>query len=129
MLRERLLATMVIVSLSLMTGCDRSPTHDSIMEDTVTVMEDFGKTLATVKDEASANSAKPKLTELSGKMKALKTEADKMAKPTSEKEAELKKKYEDRMTKAMGTIMGEMMRIGMDPKIGPVLKDIDLMSK
>ena len=128
MLRNCLLA-MMIVSLFLVTGCDRAPTHDSVMEDSVTAMEDVGKILATVKDEASANAAKPKLKELGEKMKTLKAEADKMAKPTTEQEAELKKKYEDRMTKAMGTLMTEGFRIAGDPKLQGILKDVDIMGK
>lgn len=126
---RQLAVTFAVLSIAFFNGCDRAPTHDSVMEDSVTVMEDLAKVMATVKDEASAAAAKPKLKELSDKMKTLKAESDKMAKPSKEKEDELKKKYEDRMTKAMTSLFGESMRIGMDPKLKSVLSDIEGLGK
>jgi hypothetical protein len=129
MLRSRITLTLTALCLALATGCDRAPTPDSVMEDSVTVMEDLSKTLATVKDEASANAAKPKIKELSDKMKTLKEQADKMPKPAKEKEEELKKKYEDRMTKAMMSMVSEGMRISMDPKLKAAVGEMDAFGK
>lgn len=92
---RQLVIAFAVLSLALVVGCDRAPTHESVMEQQVTTMEDVAKLLTTVTDEASANSAKPKLKELSEKLKAVKAEADKIAKPTKEKEDELRKKYEE----------------------------------
>ncbi|QOV90026.1 hypothetical protein [Humisphaera borealis] len=123
---RQLVIAFAVLSLALVVGCDRAPTHESVMEQQVTTMEDVAKLLTTVTDEASANSAKPKLKELSEKLKAVKAEADKIAKPTKEKEDELRKKYEERITKAMSAWLMEMGRIGRDPKLRSVLSDLDL---
>jgi hypothetical protein len=119
---------LVLVSLCalIITGCDSKPTYDSVMEDSLAAMEDSTAILATVKDEASANAAKPKLKEIGDRMKTLKAQQEKIGKPSKEEEAELKKKYEERMTKAFGAMLKETMRLSMDPKLKPALDGLQV---
>lgn len=116
-------------ALFITAGCDRAPTHESVMEDSVEQMEEFAKLLSTVKDESSANAAKPKLKELGEKMKASKAEMDKLGEVPADKQADLKKSYEDRMSKAMSTLFAEMTRISTDPKLSAALGDLEGFGK
>ena len=126
MFRHRSLAVACLTALFLVAGCDSAPTHDSLMKDSLSTMEEMVAVMKTVKDEASANAAKPKLQALAEKMKKMKEQADKMEKPSAEKEAALKKEYEPRLQKVMGEMLGETMRIGMDPKLQTAVKDMNM---
>lgn len=123
MLRHSFFAT-IVFSLCLVTGCDKAPTHESIAEDSVSLMEEMAAILPTVKDEASANAAKPKLKALAEKAKALKAEEEKLSKLTNEQQAALLKKHEARMTKVFETMIKEGFRISADPKLSSVMDEI-----
>lgn len=126
MFRRCSLVSTALFALVLVAGCDSAPTHDSVMEESVSSMEEMVAIMKTIKDKPSAEAAKPKLEALGDRMKELKAEADKLGKPSKEKEAELKKKYDDRMQKVFAELMGEGMRIGMNPELKDVMKDVKM---
>ena len=122
MLRPVSLAT-VLITCALLAGCG-GDSHEAVMDDMIAQMNKVTAVLKTVKDEASAEAAKPKLEAIGKDMKKLKERADKLGDPAKEKEEALKTKYEEKMKEAMTGLMQEMMRIGMNPKLGEKLGDV-----
>ena len=114
-----------LAALVVVAGCESAPTHDSVMESTVSAMEEMVAVCRTVQDEASANAAKPKLQALSGRLKGLREQADQLGKTSADKDAAIKTKYEARLLKAMGEFGEEAGRIGRDPKLNTALTDLD----
>jgi cytochrome c556 len=104
-------------------GCESKPTHESVMKDMIGKMKELVAVLEGVKDEASAASAKPKLQALSKEMKELEATASKLPKASAEEEKRLREKYEPEMKELTPKLFAEVMRVGMDPKLGTVLKD------
>jgi hypothetical protein len=64
---------------------------------------------------------------LTKELDELKVKADKLGKPSEATEKRLKDKHEKEVQQLTADLMKEMMRIGMDPKLGPHMKDV--MSK
>lgn len=112
--------------LAFAAGCDSGPTHESVTKDSLAAMEEMTTALKAVQDEASAAAAKPKLQAIGERMRKLKEQSDKLGKPSADADATIKKEYEPRMRKAMSDLLGETMRVGMDPKLGAALKDINI---
>jgi hypothetical protein len=120
---KRVSITLLTLSMLVLVGCDSKPTHESLMKDAIAVMKEWATVLEGVKDEASAEVAKPKLQAINAKMKDLKTKADTLGKPPAEEEKRLKEKYEPEFKQVLDKLMPEVLRIGFDPKLGPILKD------
>jgi Sec-independent protein translocase protein TatA len=104
-------------------GCESKPTHESVMKDMVGKMKEFVSTLEGVKDEASAEAAKPKLQALNKEMKELQTKASQLPKASPEEEKRLRDKYEPELKELMPKMMAAGMKIAMDPKLSAILKD------
>jgi PHP family Zn ribbon phosphoesterase len=116
--------TCIVVAVALtLNGCESKPTHDSVMRESIDKMKEMVDIFKGITDEASANAAKPKLKKLGEEMKAIKAKADKLGKPTAEQQTALKAKYEPEMKQLTADMFGHVMRVGMDPKLGPIIKD------
>ena len=86
-------------------------------------MEEMTTILATVKDKASAEAAKPKIEALGKRMEASKKRMDEVDKPDEAKEKALKEKYEERMKGIMEKMMKENRRVMMNPEFRKILSD------
>jgi hypothetical protein len=93
------------------------------MKEAIDKMKEVATILEGVTDESSAQAAKPKLQAVSAEMKAIKVKADKLGKPTPDEDKRLREKYEPQVKELMPKLMSQMMRIGMDPKLAPIIKD------
>src|SRR5688572_27372706 len=93
------------------------------MKDTIAKMNELAVVLEGVTDEAPAHAAKPKLQAIDAAMKELKAQSDKLGKPTAEEEKRLKEKFEPEIKPLFEKVMLQILRIGFDPKLGPILKD------
>jgi cytochrome c556 len=121
-IRARLICVLVL-SAVVLSGCDSKPTHESVMKDMVGKMKELVAVLEGVKDEASAESAKPKLQALSKEMKELEVTASKLPKASDEEEKRLREKYQPELEAIQPKLGAQMIRIATDPKLGSVLKD------
>src|SRR5262245_48764512 len=82
----------------LVVACSSSNSPEGMMKDTLGMMNDMTATLATIKDEASAKAAIPKLEELAKKGEEIKKRADELkTKISKDDEEALKKKYEPQL--------------------------------
>lgn len=124
---KRLLSlAMVLITLQCV-GC--GDTHESIMKEQVNTMKKLVATLEGIKDEDSAKSAKSNLESLGKEMKDIEARGNKLPAPTAEEQKAMQDKYGKEMEDLMPRLMTQMFRLGMDPKMGPILKDIDLDGK
>lgn len=99
----------------VLVGCKK--THEDVMKGSLSCVKEMTDVMKTVKDEASAKAAAPKIKAIADRMKALGEEAKKMSEPSKEEAQRLKEKYEPQMKEAMSAFMGEVMRITMDSKL------------
>jgi len=122
----RKLTVFVVAALVCMVvgGCKRD--HEAVMKDSLACMNELVDALKNVKDEASAKAAASKIEAIAERMKKLKEEADKMPKPSTSEDQQLKEKYEKEMKQVQASLMSEAMRIGMNPKLAAAR---DILSK
>ena len=123
MVRARLFRVLAVSALFVCGGCDSKPTHESVMKDSIAKLKEVVTILESVKDESSAQAAKPKLQAISTQLKGLKTKSDQLGKPTADEEKRLREKYEPEVKELTPKLMSEMMRVALDPKLGPIIKD------
>lgn len=119
------LVALASLLLVLVPGCG-GDTHQSLVDESMPLMREMAATVTTIKDEATAKAAKPKLEVIASKMKDLKARRDKLPAPT---EAEMKAsidKYGKEMEELQKKMIGSMMAIQFDPAIQKVLGDIDM---
>jgi hypothetical protein len=105
----------IIALLAFSGGCGSSDPHDAAVKEMLAAMNELADVMDTVKDEASATAAAPKLKAVADRVKALKTKMDGMPKPTAEVEESLKKKYEEQMKNVMGRLMAAGMKASSVP--------------
>jgi len=123
---NRMLALSVMTALLVFgSGCG-SDSQESLADETMPVMREMVATITTIKDEASAKAAKPKLEAIAKKMKSISERRSKLSPPT---EAEMKSvidKHGAEMEELQKKMIGSMMTIQFDPKIQAVLEGVDL---
>jgi hypothetical protein len=104
-----------------LTGC--GDTHEKLTADSIAAMKEFSGIIASIKDEPSAQAAKPKLEALGDRMEALRKRRDALGQPTKEQEEALKKKYEPEVKQIAEEMLPNMMRVAFDPKLSVHVKD------
>lgn len=107
------LTTFALFALS---SCSR-PTHESVTEGAVEVMEEMAEIMEGVDDEDSAKAAAKKIDKLADRMEKLKKQRDELGKPSQEEDEALKKKYEERMGKAMSRFLVAMAKLQSKPEL------------
>jgi hypothetical protein len=103
------LLVIVGLGLALCAGCGDSP--DSLMKDTLSNMKEMSGVLQSVKDEASAKAAAPKLKAIGARMQDL-AKRGKDMNLSPEQQTALMEKYKPQMEEAVKGMFPEMMRIG-----------------
>jgi len=121
----------VLVSFSalalvfLVSGCGDSP--DSIMKDTIKLMNDMADAVESAKDKDSAEKAKAKLEDIDKKFKDL-AERAKKVKVSDDQGKKLTEKYKEDIEKATKRMMEAGMSLAKNPEaaaiIAPALKQI-----
>ena len=121
---KHLLALASVVLLLSLSGCNDS--HEAVAGDSVSTMKEMTSILEGVKDQASAQSAKPKLKALMEKMESISQRQAKLAAPTEAEIKAMDAKYGKEMEEVARKWQAQVMRVMFDPKIGPELQDIDM---
>jgi hypothetical protein len=108
-MRTKPLLVIVGLGLAFCAGCGDSP--DSVMQDTLSTMKEMSAVLQSVKDEASAKAAAPKLKAVGARMQDL-AKRGKAMNLSKEQETALVEKYKPQMEDAVKGVFPEMMRVG-----------------
>jgi hypothetical protein len=109
-MRTKPLLVIVGLGLALCAGCGDSP--ESLMQDTLSSMKEMSSVLQSVKDEASAKAAAPKLNAIGARMQEL-GKRGKAMNLSQEQQTALMEKYKPQMEEAVKGMFPEMMRVGM----------------
>jgi len=119
--------TLSVFALSLVflaTGCGDSP--DSLMKDTISMMNDTSDVLEKIKSKEDAEKYKGELEKIAKRAKDIEERAKKLKMddlPKDKKEA-LQKKYEDDLKKALSRLVAASRKLPPDAQ--SVLKSIDM---
>lgn len=120
-MRKKLASFMLGTLVLTIGGCGKS--HESVRADTLSTMNDIAATLKNVTDEASAKDAASKLKSLGEKLKKLKADDEALGKWSDEDEKKWMTAHENDFKASMDEFMKQSMRVMMDPKLSPALKD------
>lgn len=88
-------------------------THEALMEESITIVEDINVLLAGITDQASAEAAQNQLTLLNNRMNELTARSDELGTPDAEKQAELEQLPGYR--EAMQELSNQFVRLTNDP--------------
>jgi hypothetical protein len=86
--------------------------HEALVAEMIQALGKAADVLETVKDKKTAAEARPRLREVGQSMQGLKKRSDKLGKPSPEKEAELKKKYKDKLEAQVKRLTEQAIRVG-----------------
>lgn len=89
-------------------------THEALMEESITVVEDINVLLAGITDKAGAEAAQSQLVALNKKMDELTARSDEIGKPDAEAQAELEKM--PGYAEAMQELTNQFVRLTNDPE-------------
>ena len=110
---KKVLALPVLVAL-LLAGCAPDDA-DSLVKQTVAVLDETARAMATVKDEASAKAAVPRLQALARRRKLIEEKITTVKTPAPADQVELQKKYAARLAEVTAQLMQEAMRVSAVP--------------
>lgn len=109
-------------------GCS-GDSRESLAADSMSTMKEMVATLETVKDQASAKAAKPKLTSLAQEMNSLQQRQAKLPAPSEEETKALMTKQGKEREELLQKLMAEIRRTQFDPAIQRELSDIDMKAQ
>ena len=112
---KRAAALSLAVAVLVLVGCGDS--HEKVINDMVGVIEETTAVLKTVKTEADAKAAAPKLEEIQARAKGLEKRMKDLGDPPKAEQERLGKLMMDKMFKALGEFQAESMRIAMNPEL------------
>jgi hypothetical protein len=120
-MRKSLVSVSVVAALCLtLAGC--GDTHDSITREMLAQITELNKILDGVKDEASAKAAAPRVERTATKLKEIQDRSTKLGQPSEAEMKAMKAKYEKQMEEQAGKLIGNVMRIGMNPDLSKHLE-------
>lgn len=120
---KKTLALPVLVAL-LAVGC-ASDDAESLVKQTITAMDETTQAMATVKDDASAQAAVPRLRALAERRKKIEEKMATVKTPPPAEQAELQKKYAARLNEVTTGLMQEAMRVSTVPGGKAALEAMD----
>ncbi|MCX7699876.1 MAG: hypothetical protein N2039_03275 [Gemmataceae bacterium] len=85
--------------------------HEQIVIDMLSAMQDATKALAKVQDAQSGKEAKPNLEKIAARMGEISKRVEKIGRPTKEQEAELEKKFKTAVDEAVKDFQNEIQRL------------------
>jgi hypothetical protein len=102
----------------------KGPTHESVVKDMLGTVEQIIMVLTNVKDEASAQAARPELKKAGLRMQELRRQAREMKQPTREEKELLEKKYKNQFDEVLKKLRAESLRVKGIPGGPEAVKEI-----
>jgi hypothetical protein len=97
-------------------------THEKLAVEMITFINGLNKTLQSVTDEASAKAAVPKLVEAKKTTDKLKKATEEAGQPSQDVIEKLMSKYGAQLKVSFDGTVGNLQRIGQDPKVMAILE-------
>src|SRR5262249_56779270 len=90
---------------------DQLARFDKATAELIKIFKSTADTLATIKDEASAKAAAPKLKKVGEELRALQKKMQDLGQPTKDQKEKLKEKYKKDMEAAQSNLYKELRRV------------------
>jgi hypothetical protein len=123
---KRILATLAILAMIFCVGCSNERSHEAVMGDTATVMEEMGGLLDQIKTVDDVEKHKVTLRRLRRRMDVLRKEAEELGEPAPEVKAALAKGLDERIINARLLLDSAFDRILADEKLQQAIKKIGI---
>jgi hypothetical protein len=97
---------------------------EDVLKDMVTTIERMTSSLAGIKDEETAKSARPELRKAADHFVSIRKKAETLKPPSKEEKDRLEKEFRPKLVDATKKLFGEIGRVGKVPGGKDVLRDI-----
>jgi hypothetical protein len=126
-MRTFAICAVAVVSLAL-SGCGRD-SLESLRKQQLQTVKEANELLETIKDQASADKARPRLKELGDRWRDLEKRVDALPPVPAEEEARARKQYDDELNGAILRFLRESMRVRFVPGGQEVMQDLGELRK
>jgi hypothetical protein len=123
-----ILASTALLALTQAQQPEPTP-YEKILKDMLGTVDDITKTLTTIKDEESADAARPDLRKAADKLKALRKQADGLKQPEKDEKDRLELLYRTRFDVALKKLRSESNRVKAVPGGDEAVKEIAVVRK
>src|SRR5262249_54214745 len=103
--------------------------YEEVVKGMLTTLEQINKTLATIKDEPTAQAAQPELRKHGEKMKELRKRASELPQPSRIERDALEVNYKGQFEKALRILRTESIRVRVIPGGDLALKEIAVVDE
>jgi hypothetical protein len=103
---------------------DKSSPQAAVVVQMLEVMDKLTASLATVKDQETAEAARPELRKLTKEWTALRDKAEKVPPPAPMEKERLEKEFKPKLEAAQRKLSGEVGRLRLIPAARPALEEI-----
>lgn len=107
-MRSVLVVSLAVVLVAPLVGCGGANTHEAVMNSSISLMEEFVGVMKKLKTPEDVQKHAGTLKSIAQRMEQLKAKADAMPSPSADVEAQLQAKFEPRIQKLTGEMMGAM---------------------
>jgi hypothetical protein len=98
--------------------------HDAVMRDQLRALDEMATIVETIRDQPSADAARPRLRALRPRMEALRKRADALGQPAPDVRDRLQAKYRSEVERVTGRLSGSMLRIIFVPGAREALAEL-----
>lgn len=98
--------------------------HDAVVRDQLRALDEMATIVESIRDQPSAEAARPRLRALRPRMEALRKRADALGQPTPEVRDRLQAKYRSEMERVTGRLSASMLRIIFVPGARDALAEL-----
>jgi hypothetical protein len=107
----------------------KDPSYEEIIQQMLAALEQMTKVLVAVKDEPSAEAARPNLKQAAGKFLVVRKQSEQLKTPDLKQKDQIEKKYHKPLAEAVQKFRSEIRRVQDIPGGLALLKELDEVFK
>src|SRR5262249_3569636 len=92
-------------------GGDKPPPYETVVKDMLETLGQINMVLTNIKDEPSADAARPELKKAAQRMQTLRKRAREMKQPNKQEKDDLERRYKDKFDEALKKLRSESLRV------------------
>ena len=122
MYAKKAVATGLLLLTLAFSGCGGADSHDELLNDMLSMLDEYARVLESVSDKASASAAVAELEVITVEMQFLLARAEKLGRATPEVEQALQQKYKPEFTEVMKRFKSSTAKIAIYPELRDAMK-------
>ena len=122
MYAKKAVATGLLLLTLAFSGCGGADSHDELLNDMLSMLDEYARVLESVSDKASASAAAAELEVIKVEMQFLLARAEKLGRATPEVEQALRQKYKPEFTEVMKRFKSSTAKIAIYPELRDAMK-------